>query len=69
MMVTVKEAMNEVEKSMNPSTYTTIFYLGWRGKRLMKHCPKGTPIPEQHKVERHECEQLQRNTGKVMKVD
>ena len=45
MMVTVKEAMNEVEKTkyesfrrrmLSASTYSTIFYFGWRAKRVLK---------------------------------
>lgn len=44
-MVTVKEAMNEVEKTkyesfsqrmLSASSYTTIFYFGWRAKRVLK---------------------------------
>lgn len=45
MMVTVKEAMNEVEKTkyeffyhrmLSASTYSAIFYFGWRAKRVLK---------------------------------
>lgn len=44
-MVAVKEAMNEVEKTNNEffrhrmlsvSTYSAIFYFGWRAKRVLK---------------------------------
>ncbi|WP_282020868.1 hypothetical protein [Planomicrobium okeanokoites] len=43
--MTVKEAMNEIEKKkyeffrcrmLSASTYTTIFYFGWRAKRVLK---------------------------------
>lgn len=45
MVVTVKEAMNEVEKTkyecfrqrmLSASSYATIFYFGWRAKRVLK---------------------------------
>lgn len=45
MVVTVKEAMNEAEKTkyeffrcrmLSASTYRTIFYFGWRAKRVLK---------------------------------
>ncbi|MCM3612701.1 hypothetical protein M4S82_15755 [Planococcus sp. MERTA32b] len=44
-MVTVKEAMNEIEKTkyeffrgrmLSASTYPAIFYFGWRAKRVLK---------------------------------
>ncbi|WP_158241150.1 hypothetical protein [Planomicrobium sp. MB-3u-38] len=44
-MMTVKEAMKEIEKKkyeffrcrmLSASTYTTIFYFGWRAKRVLK---------------------------------
>lgn len=43
--MTVKEAMNEIEKKkyeffrclmLSASTYATIFYFGWRAKRVLK---------------------------------
>lgn len=49
MMVTLKEVMNEVEKTkyesfrrhmMEASTYTEIFYFGWRAKRVLKQSRK-----------------------------
>ena len=49
MVVTVKEAMNEVEKikyeffrcrMLSASSYTTIFYFGWRAKRVLKQSKK-----------------------------
>lgn len=47
--MTVKEAMNEIEKKkyeffrcrmLSASSYTTIFYFGWRAKRVLKQSKK-----------------------------